>query len=116
MKDIVAVRKYTDRNGNEKKEYINAGFLFEKDGKQTILLKSHINLLAFQNAKGEIWLNLYEHKVKEADATNLENRPYPGDVSPVVDTMAQVQNEGKEYAQKWKELSEGKNTNEDVPF
>ena len=64
MQDIVYTRKYTDRNGNEKKEYINVGYMFEKDGRISLLMKSHINLAAFQNEKVEVWLNVYEHKQK----------------------------------------------------
>ena len=65
MKDIIAIRKYTDKNGSEKKEYINVGMLFEKEGKTSVLLKNHINLGAFANEKGEIWLNVYEHKTAD---------------------------------------------------
>ena len=30
MKDIVAIRKYNDKNGEEKVEFINVGYMFEK--------------------------------------------------------------------------------------
>lgn len=62
MKDIIAVRTYTDKNGAEKKEFINVGMLFERNGKTSVLLKEHINLGAFANDKGEIWLNAFDHK------------------------------------------------------
>lgn len=62
MKDIIAVRTYTDKNGAEKKEFINVGMLFERNGKISVLLKEHINLNAFANEKGEIWLNVFDHK------------------------------------------------------
>lgn len=66
MKDIVFVRKYTDREGNEKKEYINLGYIFEKDGRISILMKNYINLSAFGNDKGEVWLSVYDHKSKNS--------------------------------------------------
>ena len=33
MKDIVYTRKYTDNKGQERKEYILVGYMFEKEGK-----------------------------------------------------------------------------------
>ena len=65
MKDIVYTRKYTDREGQDRKEYINVGYLFEKEGKLTIRMKPWINLSALQNEKGDVWLSVYEHKTKE---------------------------------------------------
>lgn len=66
MKDIVYVRKYTDKEGKERKEYLNVGYIFEKDGRVSILMKSYINLSAFGNDKGEVWLAVYDHKTKNA--------------------------------------------------
>lgn len=73
MKDIVYTRKYTDREGQERKEYINVGYLFEKEGKLTIRMKPWINLGAMANEKGDVWLSVYEHKTKEqvTEAKNL---------------------------------------------
>lgn len=65
MKDIIYTRKFIDKNGVERKEYINVGMLFEKEGRQSIKLKGFINLASLQNENGEVWLNLYEHKSKE---------------------------------------------------
>lgn len=65
MKDIVYTRKYTDREGQDRKEYINVGYLFEKDGKMTIRMKPWINLSAMANEKGDVWLSVYDHKTKE---------------------------------------------------
>lgn len=69
MKDIVYVRKYTDKEGNERKEYLNVGYVFEKDGKTSILMKSYINLSVFSDEKGEVWLAVYDHKPKNAKET-----------------------------------------------
>ena len=71
MKDIIYTRKYTDQNGVERKEYINLGMLFEKEGRMSIKLKGFINLAALQNEKGEVWLNVYEHK----SAKTQDNAP-----------------------------------------
>lgn len=116
MKDIVAVRKYIDRNGNDKKEYINAGFLFEKEGKLSILLKNHINLNAFSNEKGEIWLNVYEHKQKTEQEPKTAKNDLYGNVEPTVAEVTKVVNEGKEYAQKWAEMNKPNEGTDEVPF
>lgn len=62
MRDIVYVRKYLDQKGEEKKEYITVGYIFEKEGKISVLMKPWVNLGAFQNDKGECWLAVFEHK------------------------------------------------------
>ena len=71
MKDIVYTRKYTDKNGAERKEYLTVGYIFEKEGRQLILMKSYINLSALTNEKGEVWLGVYEHKSKTADILGI---------------------------------------------
>lgn len=123
MKDIVYTRKYTDRNGNEKKEYITLGYLFEKEGKTSILLKSYINPAALANEKGEVWLNVYEHKQKTAETPKTANKKENktdlyNTTEPTVDEVSKVVNEGKAYAEKWKELSEGTGNADDldIPF
>lgn len=79
MKDIVYTRKYTDQKGQERKEYITVGYMFEKDGRLSILMKPYINVSALTNDKGEVWLGVYEHKTKEQKAeTKPENSPYKG--------------------------------------
>jgi len=65
MKEIKYTRSFIGKDGQERKEYILVGYLFEKDGRQSILMKNYINLAAFQNEKGEVWLNVYEHKTQE---------------------------------------------------
>lgn len=65
MKDIVYTRRYTDQKGQERKEYITVGYMFEKDGKTSILMRPWINISALTNEKGEVWLGVYDHKTKE---------------------------------------------------
>ena len=76
MKDIVYTRKYTDNKGQERKEYILVGYMFEKEGKTNILMKPWINVSALANDKGEVWLGVYEHKTKEQKKS--ENNLYKG--------------------------------------
>lgn len=68
MKDIVYTRKYTDNKGQERKEYILVGYMFEKEGKTNILMKPWINVSALSNDKGEVWLGVYDHKTREQKA------------------------------------------------
>lgn len=81
MKDIVYTRKYTDQKGQERKEYITVGYMFEKDGRLSILMKPYINVSALTNEKGEVWLGVYDHKTKEQKAEKTEkteNNQYKG--------------------------------------
>ena len=122
MKDIIYTRKYTDQKGQERKEYITLGYIFEKDGKMSILMKPWINLAALSNEKSEVWLNVYDHKPKTQDNTpKLQNNTQEVEVKygvePTVETVTKVVNEGKEYAKKWAEMSQGKKEEtEDIPF
>jgi hypothetical protein len=122
MKDIIYTRKYTDQKGQERKEYITLGYIFEKDGKMSILMKPWINLGSLANEKCEVWLNVYEHKTKTQENTpKLQNKPQETqvyDAEPTVATVAAVVNEGKQYAEKWAEMAEAKKSQEtdEVPF
>ena len=113
MKELVITRKYQNKNGTEGKEYIKVGYLFETEGRQSILLKPYINFSAFQNAQGEVWVNVYDAKPKAQ--TPKTERAQSGYTLPIVDNNAVVE-EGKEYAKKWKELAEGTGNTDDIPF
>ena len=122
MNDIIYTRKYTDQKGQERKEYITLGYIFEKDGKMSILMKPWINLGSLANEKCEVWLNVYEHEPKTQENTQkLQNKPQETQVyeaEPTVATVAAVVNEGKQYAEKWAEMAEAKKSQEtdEVPF
>lgn len=121
MKDIIYTRKYTDQKGQERKEYIALGYIFEKDGKMSILMKPWINLGALANEKCEVWLNVYDHKSKTDNTQKLQNNPQEVKVyntEPTVATVAEVVNEGKQYAEKWAEMAKAnqKEETDDVPF
>ena len=111
MKELVITRKYQNKNGTEGKEYIKVGYLFETEGRQSILLKPYINFSALQNAQGEVWVNVYDAKPKTPKTESAQS----GYTLPIVDNKAVVE-EGKEYAKKWKELAEGTGNTDDVPF
>ena len=113
MKEIKYTRTFTGKDGQERKEYILVGYLFEKDGRQSILLKNYINPAALANEKGEVWLNVYDAKPKTPKTESAQS----GYTMPIVDKNAVVE-EGKAYAKKWKELSEGtgKVDDSDIPF
>ena len=113
MKELVITRKYQNKNGTEGKEYIKVGYLFEIEGRQSLLIKPYINFSALQNAQGEVWVNVYDSKPK-AQTPKTESTQ-SGYTMPIVENKAVVE-EGKEYAKKWKELSEGTGNTDDVPF
>ena len=65
IKDVVFCRKYQNKNGEEKKYYINVGSLFIKDdGGISIALKPWIDLSAFAKDGGDVWLQVYDRKEK----------------------------------------------------
>ena len=106
MKDIVYTRKYTDQKGQERKEYVLVGYLFEKDGKTSILMKPWINVSALQNDKGEVWLGVYDHKPKEQKAEpKQESNLYKG--AETVEVVRQAVNQ---------QPKETIDNNDDVPF
>lgn len=113
MKDIVYTRKYLGQDGQERKEYITVGYMFEKEGRISLLMKPYINLSALQNEKGEVWLGAYEHKAK---TPKTEQKQAQVSEEPTVSTISQVVNDGKAYAQKWAEMAKGEPKEDDVPF
>lgn len=113
MKDIVYTRKYVGQDGQERKEYITVGYMFEKEGRISLLMKPYINLGALVNEKGEVWLGTYEHKAK---APKIEQKQVQVGEEPTVSTISQVVNDGKAYAQKWAEMAKGEPKEDDVPF
>ena len=114
MKDILYIRRYTGQDGQERKEYITVGYMFEKEGRISLLMKPYINLCALQNEKGEVWLGAYEHKPK--NAPKIEQKQAQVSPEPTVDEISRVINDGKAYAEKWKEMAEGKPAEDDIPF
>lgn len=102
MKEIKYTRTFTGKDGQEHKEYILVGYLFEKDGRTSILLKNYINPAALANEKGEVWLNVYEPLPKKEKS---EKPIYKG--AAVVEAVKEVVNPAQETKY---------NTDGDVPF
>lgn len=113
MKDILYTRKYVGQDGQERKEYITVGYMFEKEGRISLLMKPYINLSALANEKGEVWLGAYEHKVK---TPKIEQKQAQINPEPTVKEISKVVNDGKAYAEKWKEMAESKPVSDDLPF
>lgn len=114
MKDILYTRRYTGQDGQERKEYITVGYMFEKEGRINLLMKPYINLGALANEKGEVWLGVYEHKVK--NTPKIEQKQVQINPEPTVEEISKVVNDGKEYAEKWKEMAKNKPVSDDLPF
>lgn len=105
VKDIVAGKKYITKNGEEKTRWTTVGQLFIKDdGKMTVKFNEYINPMAFCNDKGEVWFNVFEKKEKDGAAPK-EADPFP---AAKTDQMSeQVKEEGRKYAEQWKNQAEG---------
>ena len=101
IKDVVYCRKYQNKNGEEKKDYINVGSLFIKDdGGISIALKPWIDLSAFAKDGGEVWLQVYDRKEKgkkgataatSATAAPAEQAPKAGKRGSIENAPAEVQ-------------------------
>lgn len=101
IKDVVYCRKYQNKNGEEKKDYINVGSLFIKDdGGISIALKPWIDLSAFAKDGGEVWLQVYDRKEKgkkgataatSATAATAEQAPQAGKRGNIENAPAEVQ-------------------------
>lgn len=121
MKDILYTRRYQGQDGQERKEYITVGYMFEKEGRITLLMKPYINLGALANEKGEVWLGAYEHKPKTS-VNSPKTAQKPQEAKPVINTeptveeITKVVNDGKQYAEKWSEMAKPKAEDDEVPF
>ena len=102
IKDVVYCRKYQNKNGEEKKDYINVGSLFIKDdGGISIALKPWIDLSAFAKDGGNVWLQVYDRKEKgkkgapattsAAPAAQAEQAPQAGKRGSLENAPAEVQ-------------------------
>ena len=102
IKDVVYCRKYQNKNGEEKKDYINVGSLFIKDdGGISIALKPWIDLSAFAKDGGDVWLQVYDRKEKgkkgaiaaaaAAPAAQAEQAPQAGKRGSLANAPAEVQ-------------------------
>lgn len=96
IKDVVYCRKYQNKNGKEKKDYINVGSLFIKDdGGISIALKPWIDLSAFAKDGGDVWLQVYDRKEKGkkgATAATAATAAAPAEQAPQAGKRGSLEN------------------------
>ena len=93
IKDVVYCRKYQNKNGAEKKDYINVGSLFIKDdGGISIALKPWIDLAAFAKDGGEVWLQVYDRKEKGKKGESAATAAAPAAQAPQAGKRGNIEN------------------------
>ena len=93
IKDVVYCRKYQNKNGEEKKDYINVGSLFIKDdGGISIALKPWIDLSAFAKDGGEVWLQVYDRKEKGKKGASAATAAEPAAQAPQAGKRGNIEN------------------------
>ena len=108
VKDIVAGKKYITKNGEEKTRWTTVGQLFIKDdGKMTVKFAEYINPMAFCNDKGEVWFNVFDKKDKDSKEGKTAADEEPGPAAKTEQMSEQVKEEGRKYAEQWKNQAEG---------
>ena len=68
VKDIVAGKKFLNKAGEERTQWVNVGIIMinRQDGKMTVKFNAWVNPMAFANEKGEVWFNVFDKKDKES--------------------------------------------------
>ena len=93
IKDVVYCRKYQNKNGEEKKDYINVGSLFIKDaGGISIALKPWIDLSAFAKDGGDVWLQVYDRKEKGKKGATAATADAPATQAPQAGKRGSLEN------------------------
>ena len=93
IKDVVYCRKYQNKNGEEKKDYINVGSLFIKDdGGISIALKPWIDLSAFAKDSGDVWLQVYDRKEKGKKGATAAPAAAPAAQAPQAGKRGNIEN------------------------
>ena len=91
VKDIVAGKKFLNKAGEERTQWVNVGIIMinRQDGKMTVKFNAWVNPMAFANDKGEVWFNVFDKKDKEskdgktfADDEPGQAAPQPGTAKP----------------------------------
>lgn len=81
VKDIVAGKKFLNKAGEEKTQWVNVGIIMinRQDGKMTVKFNAWVNPMAFANDKGEVWFNVFDKKDKESKEgkTAADDEPGP---------------------------------------
>jgi hypothetical protein len=68
LKELSVVQEiYTDRNGEQKKKWLNIGQLHEHEGREYIVLYPHINLAALPRKEGDsrLFVTMFDPKPRD---------------------------------------------------
>lgn len=84
VKDIVAGKKFLNKAGEEKTQWVNVGIIMinRQDGKMTVKFNAWVNPMAFANDKGEVWFNVFDKKDKESKEGKPAAVDEPGPAAP----------------------------------
>lgn len=84
VKDIVAGKKFLNKAGEEKTQWVNVGIIMinRQDGKMTVKFNAWVNPMAFANDKGEVWFNVFDKKDKESKEGKAAGDDEPGPAAP----------------------------------
>lgn len=84
VKDIVAGKKFLNKSGEEKTQWVNVGIIMinRQDGKMTVKFNAWVNPMAFANDKGEVWFNVFDKKDKESKEGKAAGDDEPGPAAP----------------------------------
>ena len=86
VKDIVAGKKFLNKAGEERTQWVNVGIIMinRQDGKMTVKFNAWVNPMAFANDKGEVWFNVFDKKDKESKEGKAvaDDEPGPADPKP----------------------------------
>lgn len=84
VKDIVAGKKFLNKAGEERTQWVNVGIIMinRQDGKMTVKFNAWVNPMAFANDKGEVWFNVFDKKDKESKEGKTAGDDEPGPAAP----------------------------------
>lgn len=84
VKDIVAGKKFLNKAGEERTQWVNVGIIMinRQDGKMTVKFNAWVNPMAFANDKGEVWFNVFDKKDKESKEGKAAADDEPGPAAP----------------------------------
>lgn len=84
VKDIVAGKKFLNKAGEERTQWVNVGIIMinRQDGKMTVKFNAWVNPMAFANDKGEVWFNVFDKKDKESKEGKAAGDDEPGPAAP----------------------------------
>lgn len=84
VKDIVAGKKFLNKAGEERTQWVNVGIIMinRQDGKMTVKFNAWVNPMAFANEKGEVWFNVFDKKDKESKEGKTAGDDEPSPAAP----------------------------------